>query len=225
MKDKILLIDDDEDILEFLTYNLEKEGYEVRQAMTGIIATQVAKEFVPDLIILDIMMPDMDGIETCVLLRKNPELKDTIITFLTARSEDYSQVEGFEAGADDYIFKPIRPNVLKSRIKALLKRKNNSQDSDYKDIVSIKDLIIDREKYHVLKGDEKIILPRKEFEILILLASSPQKVFERKEIFKKVWGDNVIVGDRTIDVHVRKLREKIGESYIKTVKGVGYKFE
>ena len=227
---KLLLVDDEPDILEFLSYNLKKEGYDVYQANTGKEAIQIAREIRPHLILLDVMMPEMDGVETCEQLRTFPELKHTIIAFLTARAEDYSQIAGFEAGADDYIAKPIKPKVIQSRIKALLKRYSSfealaDQNASTPLVTSPnKDFIIDKERYIVIKGDEELILPRKEFELLALLVSKPEKVFSREDIFQAVWGDNIIVGDRTIDVHIRKLREKIGDNYIKTIKGVGYKF-
>lgn len=230
-KYRLLLVDDEPDILEFLSYNLKKEGYNVYQAQTGKEAIKVALEIIPHLILLDVMMPEMDGVETCEQLRTYPELKHCIIAFLTARSEDYSQIAGFEAGADDYIAKPIKPKVIQSRIKALLKRHNvsssvaNAAETSETLLSSPnKDFIIDKERYIVIKGDEELLLPRKEFELLALLVSKPDKVFSREDIFQSVWGDNIIVGDRTIDVHIRKLREKIGENYIKTIKGVGYKF-
>ena len=227
---KLLLVDDEPDILEFLSYNLKKEGYEVYQATTGKEAIKKALEIVPHLILLDVMMPEMDGMETCEVMRSYPELKHCIIAFLTARAEDYSQIAGFEAGADDYISKPIKPKVIQSRIKALLKRYSNIAPAMDQGTTSSllsspnKDFIIDKERYIVIKGDEELVLPRKEFELLTLLVSKPDKVFSREDIFQAIWGDNIIVGDRTIDVHIRKLREKIGENYIKTIKGVGYKF-
>lgn len=224
---KILLVDDEPDILEFMEYNLKKEKYSVFTANNGKEALAVAKREKPDLIILDIMMPEMDGIETCRALREIPEFRNTLIAFLTARNEDYSQVAGFDVGADDYITKPIKPRVLISRINALFRRYKNSDPNHEanKNVLSVGDLMIDREQYHVMKGDEKIELPRKEFELLALLASKPGKVFTRDEILERVWGNEVIVGDRTIDVHIRKLREKLGEDLIKTVKGIGYKFD
>lgn len=222
MEKRILLVDDEKDILEFLSYNLEKEGYTVLTAHSGVKAIKEAKKFHPHIIVLDIMMPNMDGIETCKQLRQYAELKDTIIVFLTAKSEEYTEIEGFDSGADDYITKPIKPKVFVSRINALMRRADVKKDSE---IITTKHLVIDRVKYHVVKDGEALILPRKEFEILMLLAASPQQVFTRGDIFKEVWDDNIVVGDRTIDVHIRKLREKIGEDYIKTVKGVGYKFE
>ena len=224
---KILLVDDEEDILEFISYNLEKEGYKVYTAKNGADAIKVAEKKLPHLIILDVMMPEMDGIAACEELRKIPTLKSTIIAFLTARGEDYSQIAGFEAGADDYITKPVRPKVLVSRVKALLKRTGEAtqpavvQDTN---TVAIGNLVIDKERYLIRMGSEEMILPRKEFELLSLLVSKPGKVFTREEIYYSVWGDNVVVGDRTIDVHIRKLREKIGNDHIKTLKGIGYKF-
>ncbi len=221
---KILLVDDELDILEFLSYNLRKEGYIVLNASNGKTAVSIVKKEKPHLIILDIMMPDMDGIETCREIRELPGLKDTAIAFLTARNEDYSQIAGFDVGADDYITKPVKPRVLVSRIKALLKRTSNAiPDTPNKmDLGGIK---IDRERYVVVKDGIDISLPKKEFELIALLASKPGKVFTREVILDTVWGGEVVVGDRTIDVHIRKLREKLGEELIKTVKGIGYKFE
>ncbi len=219
---KILLVDDEPDILEIVGYNLSNEGYHVVTAENGIQAIKKAKKEKPQLIILDVMMPEMDGIEACENIRRIPELKDTIITFLTARGEDYSQVAGFDAGADDYITKPIKPKVLVSKVKALLRRLKEAEIDD--SIVKIGDLTINREEYKITLKKEEIILPRKEFELLSLLASKPGKVFKREEILDKVWGNEVVVGGRTIDVHIRKLREKIGDKSFKTVKGVGYKF-
>ncbi|MBA3972197.1 MAG: response regulator transcription factor [Bacteroidetes bacterium] len=221
---KILLVDDEPDILEFLSYNLKKEGYLVYTANNGKEAVTVAKKENPHLIILDVMMPDMDGIETCREIREIPGLKDVMIAFLTARSEDYSQIAGFDVGADDYINKPIKPRVLISRIKALLRRGGNS-DSMKTEKVDMGGIKIDRERYLIVKDDVEINLPKKEFELLALLASKPGKVFTRDVILDKVWGGDVVVGDRTIDVHIRKLREKLGDDFIKTVKGIGYKFE
>lgn len=226
-KEKILLVDDEPDIVEFIAFNLEKEGFLVERAENGLEAIKKAKKFIPDIIILDIMMPEMDGMEACEKIRSMKELNDPIIAFLTARGEDYSQIAGFEAGADDYISKPVKPKVLVSRIKALLKRKKSTSDTDSTEkntVISIGNIVIDKEKYIVKNNSEELILPRKEFELLLLLASKPNKVFLRDEIYNKVWGEDIIVGDRTIDVHIRKLREKIGSSYIKTIKGVGYKF-
>ncbi len=218
---KILLVDDEPDILEIVGYNLSNEGYKIITAENGVEAVKKAKKELPHLIILDVMMPEMDGIEACEIIRKNPDLKDTIITFLTARGEDYSQVAGFDAGADDYITKPIKPKVLVSKVKALLRR-FNKQDVD--DTIKIGNLVINRDEYKIILKGIEIILPRKEFELLSLLASKPGKVFKRDEILGKVWGNEVVVGGRTIDVHIRKLREKLGDDSFKTVKGVGYKF-
>lgn len=217
---KILLVDDEVDILEFMEYNLHKEGFDVRTAENGSDAISVALDFRPHLILLDVMMPVMDGIETCAKIRATPEIKETIIAFLTARGEDYSQIAGFDAGGDDYITKPIRPKVLVSRLGALLKRLDTATESTE----SSEEFVIDRERYMIVVKGLEIVLPRKEFELLSLLHSKPNKVFSRDDIFDAVWGDNVIVGDRTIDVHIRKLREKIGDNYITTIKGVGYKF-
>lgn len=221
---KILLVDDEQDILEFLSYNLKKEGYSVFTANNGKEAITIAKKVTPDLIILDVMMPDMDGIETCRGLREIPELKNVMIAFLTARNEDYSQIAGFDVGADDYINKPIKPRVLVSRIKALLRR-GTGTESNKIDKVDTGGIKIDRERYVIEKNGVEINLPKKEFELLALLASKPGKVFTREVILDLVWGGDVVVGDRTIDVHIRKLREKIGEDFIKTIKGIGYKFE
>ena len=224
---KILLVDDEKDILEFISYNLNKEGYKVLTAHNGRDGIELARKFVPQLILLDVMMPEIDGMETCEELRKIRELDNTIIVFLTARGEDYSQIAGFKAGGDDYIVKPISPKVLISKIKALIRRRdraNNSAEKQENVIIEQDDIILDREKYIVIKKGEKLSLPKKEFELLALLISKPERVFSRNEIFSKIWGDDVIVGDRTIDVHIRKLREKVGEKYIQTVKGVGYKY-
>lgn len=228
-KYKILLVDDEPDILEFLGYNLTRAGYEIHQARTGREAIQTAREVLPHLILLDVMMPEIDGIETCEELRSYPELQHCIVAFLTARAEDYSQIAGFEAGGDDYITKPIKPKVLLSRIKALLKRLDSTpaltnEISSHQITESEKDLTIDKERYLVIHGNDELVLPKKEFELLALLVSKPDKVFTREDIFHAVWGDDVIVGDRTIDVHIRKLREKLGDNYIKTIKGVGYKY-
>lgn|SRR5690606_23468868 len=219
---KILLVDDEPDILEIVGYNLSNEGYQVVTAENGIEAVKKAKKELPQLIILDVMMPEMDGIEACEIIRKDPNLKDAVITFLTARGEDYSQVAGFDAGADDYITKPIKPKVLVSKVKALLRR--FKEDDEVKDSVKIGNLVINRDEYKIVLKGKEIILPRKEFELLSLLASKPGKVFKRDEILDKVWGNEVVVGGRTIDVHIRKLREKIGDDSFKTIKGVGYKF-
>ena len=224
---KILLVDDEADIREFVSYNLSKEGYDVTTANNGKEAIQKAIEIKPHLIILDVMMHEMDGIETCSQIREIDDLHNTIIAFLTARGEDYSQIAGFEAGGDDYITKPIKPKVLISRVKALLKRYKTGpegQKSEDENVIKIAGLTIDKEKYIVIKDDVELELPRKEFELLLLLTSKKDKVFMRDEIYNAVWGDNIIVGDRTIDVHIRKLREKLGDKRIKTIKGVGYKF-
>lgn len=218
----ILLVDDEPDVLEIVGYNLTSEGYNVVTAENGAQGVKLAKKKMPHLIILDVMMPEMDGIEACEQIRKIPELSDTIITFLTARGEDYSQMAGFDAGADDYITKPIKPKVLISKVKALLRRfKDNEPASN---ILKIGDLVINRDEYKIIKNEVEIVLPRKEFELLSLLASKPGRVFKREEILDRVWGNEVVVGGRTIDVHIRKLREKIGDESFKTVKGVGYKF-
>jgi two-component system, OmpR family, alkaline phosphatase synthesis response regulator PhoP len=221
---RILLVDDEPDVVEFLTYNLKKEGYSIFTASNGKEAIISAKINNPHLVILDVMMPEMDGIEACREIRQIPLLSGAIIVFLTARGEDYSQIAGFDAGADDYVAKPVKPRVLASRIKALLKRYRPDDNSNVSS-TEMANLTIDRERYLVVKNGQEIFLPRKEFELLILLTSRPNKVFTREEIFSKVWGENVFVGDRTIDVHVRKIREKIGDENIRTVKGVGYKFE
>jgi two-component system, OmpR family, alkaline phosphatase synthesis response regulator PhoP len=222
---KILLVDDEADILEFLGYNLRKEGYEVYTCNNGIDGLAKATEILPHLVILDVMMPGMDGIETCREIRQVAELKNTIVIFLTARGEDYSQIAGFEAGADDYVTKPVKPRVLVSRVKALLRRYKEEPGKEDGQILRFHKLIIDREKYVVIKDGREYNLARKEFELLSLLASRPNRVFTREEILAAIWGDDVIVGDRTIDVHVRKIREKLGDQHIKTIKGVGYKFE
>ena len=227
-KMKILLVDDEEDILEFISYNLQKEGFAVYTAANGSEGIKIAEKVQPHLILLDLMMPEMDGITMCEEIRKIPSLQGTLVAFLSARGEDYSQIAGFEAGADDYITKPIRPKVLVSRVKALLKRLAppvvETVIADPENTVSVGNLVIDKERYLVRLGSEEMILPRKEFELLSLLVSKPGKVFTREEIYYSVWGDNVVVGDRTIDVHIRKLREKIGNDHIKTLKGIGYKF-
>ena len=222
-KKKILVVDDEEDILEFLSYNLSKEGAKVYKASNGVDAIEKAIRKKPDLILLDVMMPEMDGVETCIQLRDKPETQNTIIAFLTARNEDYSQIAGFEAGADDYISKPIKPRVLISRIKALMRRNDVIEPTSAQ--IELKSLKIDRDRYVVIKDDEELNLPKKEFELLSLLISEPGKVFTRENILSSVWGEDVVVGDRTIDVHIRKLREKIGNHHIKTIKGVGYKFK
>lgn len=220
---KILLVDDEVDILEIVGYNLKNEGYKIYTAKNGLQALETAKKINPHLIILDIMMPEMDGIEACEKIRKTPGLENVLITFFTARGEDYSQVAGFDVGADDYITKPIKPKVLVSKVKALLRRVSESEHS-ISSKITVGGIVIDREEYVIVKDNEKLALPRKEFELFSLLASKPGKVFKRDDILDKVWGNEVVVGGRTIDVHIRKLREKIGEHYFKTVKGVGYKF-
>lgn len=220
---RVLLVDDEQDILEIVGYNLSLEGYQVFTAINGIEAVSKAKKKQPHLVILDVMMPEMDGIEACEIMRNTPGLENTIITFLTARGEDYSQLAGFEAGADDYIQKPIKPKVLVSKVKALLRR-SKEQQSDDSDVHKVGNLVINREEYKVINNGKEMVLPRKEFELLALLTSKPDKVFKREVILEKVWGNEVVVGGRTIDVHIRKLREKIGDDHFKTVKGVGYKF-
>ena len=219
---KILLVDDEPDILEIVGYNLKNEGYLVYTASNGVDAVKAAKKITPNLILLDIMMPEMDGIEACEKIRAIKSLENTLIAFLTARNEDYSQVAGFEAGADDYITKPIKPKVLVSKVKSLLRRLKAENQAD--STVVVGDITINRDEYVVFKGDKKMFLPRKEFELFSLLTSKPGKVFKRETILDRVWGNEVVVGGRTIDVHIRKLREKIGDDYFKTVKGVGYKF-
>ena len=223
MAEKVLLVDDDEDITEFLSYNLRKEGYQLFTANNGRDAISIAKKEHPDLIVLDVMMPGMDGVETCLELKDIPIVQDAVMVFLTARNEDYSQIAGLEAGADDYISKPIKPRVFAAKVKSLLKRKNNTTavSSDKSEYGGIR---LDRDKYLVEKDGERLSFPKKEFELLSLLMSKPGNVFSREIILNTVWGDDVVVGDRTIDVHVRKLREKLGNEYIKTIKGVGYKF-
>lgn len=221
---KILLVDDEPDILEIVGYNLSQAGYQVFTASNGKEAIKQAQKVNPQLIILDVMMPEMDGMEACEKIREIPELKDTIITFLTARSEEYSQVAGFDVGADDYIAKPIKPKLLVSKVKGLLRRLKDETAED-SETIAVGNLLINREEYKVVREGQTIVLPRKEFELLYLLASKPSKVFTRAEILDKVWGSEVIVGGRTIDVHIRKLREKIDDDIFKTIKGVGYKIE
>lgn len=221
---KILLVDDEPDILELVGFLLRKEGYIVFTASGGKEGVEIARKEQPALIILDVMMPDMDGMETCEKIRQIPQLKDTLVTFLTALAEDYSMMAGFDAGADDYITKPVKPKVLVSKIKALLRRAGG-QDVQAETSLAAGDLVIDRDRYVVVNKGREIVLPRKEFELLSLLSSRPGRVFKRDEIMDTVWGNEVVVGGRTIDVHIRKLREKIGEDYFKTIKGVGYKFE
>ena len=217
---KILLADDEPDIIEIISYSLKNAGYNIYTATNGIEAVEQASKIEPHLIILDVMMPEMDGIEACELIRKNEKIKNTLITFLSARGEDYSQIAGFNAGADDYLTKPIKPKILLSKIKSLLRRISTEQD----EIIELEDLIIDRSSYKISIRGNELNLPRKEFELLYLLASKPGKVFKREYILESVWGKDVVVGDRTIDVHIRKLREKIGNTFFKTIKGVGYKF-
>jgi len=219
--EKILLVDDEQDILEILAYNLVKEGYQVRTASNGNEALEIASSYKPDLVILDVMMPVMDGMQTCEALRKNPRHNGVIIAMLTARGEDYSQIAGFDAGADDYITKPIKPKVLVSRVKALLRRGTTEVHMPDENA----SIIINRDKYLVMKDDHEFNLPKKEFELLNLLYSQPSKVFTRQNILSAVWGNEVVVGDRTIDVHIRKLREKLGSEHFVTIKGVGYKFQ
>jgi two-component system, OmpR family, alkaline phosphatase synthesis response regulator PhoP len=219
---RILIVDDEKDILEFLKYNFEKEGFEVFTALNGVDGRKIAMKENPDLIILDIMMPGPDGVELCKDLREMPEFENTLIIFLTARGEDYSQIAGFEVGADDYITKPVRPRVLIARVNALLKRKTRLKDSE--NVIAVDSLTIDRDKREVTVGGERIHLPKIEFDLLVLFGSSPGKIFTRDEIYMNVWGNDVFVSDRTLDVHVRKLREKIGKDYIRTIKGVGYGF-
>ncbi|MAZ94158.1 MAG: response regulator transcription factor [Bacteroidales bacterium] len=223
-KYSILLVDDEEDIIEFLSYNLKKEGYKVITANNGIKAIEKAKKHKPNLILMDVMMPEMDGIGAVREIRKIQELDNIIIMFLTARSEDYSQIAGFESGADDYVSKPIKPRVLLSRISAILRRTADKEKTTQSSVLEVEGLIINREKFVVVKNGIELILPNKEFKIVYLLASAPNKVFSRDEIFENVWDQDVIVGDRTIDVHIRKIREKLGNEYIRTVKRVGYKF-
>ena len=220
---KILVVDDESDILELLKYNLSKEGYEVKTASDGVKGLEIAKNFLPDMILLDIMMPKQDGVETCRQIRETPELQNVFVIFLTARSEEYSEVAAFETGADDYITKPIKPRALMSRINALFRRESKKKKNQNK--ITIGDLSIDRSSYTVTSGEEKINLPKKEFELLYFLAQNPGKVFSRDDLLKNIWGTDVYVLARTVDVHIRKVREKIGEGYITTVKGVGYKFE
>lgn len=222
-KYKILAVDDEPDIIEIISYNLNKEGYEVLTASNGADAIKIARENRPDLVILDIMMPKMDGIETCRQIREIDKLKNTFIVFLTARDEEFVEIMGFSAGADDYISKPIKPRALLSRINAILRRSGGKEEV-VQPKIQVNDLSIDRETYMVTKGNEQIVLAKKEFELLFLLASKPGKVFSRDMILEQIWGNDVVVINRTIDVHIRKLREKVGEDYIQTVKGVGYKF-
>ena len=220
---KILVVDDEPDILEFLSYNLEKEGFLVETAENGKQALEKAKKNQPDIVLLDVMMPEMDGIEACRTMREMPQFEHTIIAFLTARTEDYSQIAGFETGADDYISKPIKPRVLVSRLRALLRRYEAKESKST--FLEVGNIQIDRERYLIIFNGKEMAVPRKEFELIYLLASKPGKVFKRDEILNEIWGRDIIVGDRTIDVHIRKLREKLGEELIRTVKGIGYKFE
>ncbi|WHT37738.1 MULTISPECIES: response regulator transcription factor [Myroides] len=222
---KVLLVDDEQDIIEIISYNLEKEGYQVSTARNGKEAIEKAKKELPHLIILDVMMPEMDGMEACENIRKIDSLQHVIITFLTARGEDYSQVAGFDAGADDYITKPVKPKVLMSKVKALLRRLKTVEETENGDIIQIGNIEINRDEYKILIDGAELSLPRKEFELLYLLASKPGKVFTREEILDRVWGNEVVVGGRTIDVHIRKLREKVGDDCFKTIKGVGYKLD
>jgi two-component system alkaline phosphatase synthesis response regulator PhoP len=224
MSSKVLVVDDEVDIVEFICYNIEKEGYQVQSAHDGVEAVEKANSFKPDLIIMDVMMPKMDGIEACRKMRENPELANTFIMFLTARSEEYSEIAGFDAGGDDYVFKPIKPRALLSRVHAIMKRRNAQPEPDLAEVLNYTELVINPNEYVVTVGENNLSLPRKEFDLLYLLASRPGKVFTREKILQKVWGTDVFVVDRTIDVHIRKIREKIGDSKIDTVKGVGYKF-
>lgn len=224
-KQKILIVDDEPDILELIAYNLKKEGYQIFLASNGQEGVSMAKKVQPDLIILDIMMPKMDGIEACRLMRAIPEFKNTFMVFLTARSEEYSEIAGFNVGADDYIAKPIKPRALVSRINAILRRNGGTETDVTNHKLEIGDLVIDREAYLVFQSGNKVVLAKKEFELLYLLASKPGKVYTRESILKNIWEDSVVVTNRTIDVHIRKLREKLGNNYVTTVKGVGYKFE
>ena len=220
---KILVVDDEEDILELLKYNLQKEGYNVKTANNGIKAIEITKSYIPDLVILDIMMPLQDGVETCRQIRDIPEMQQAFILFLTARAEEYSEIAAFDVGADDYIVKPIKPRALMSRISALFRRKRNEKDE--KLVINIKDLVIDKSSYTVTRGEKSITLPKKEFELLYYLAKYPNRVHARDELLKNIWGSDVYVLARTVDVHIRKVREKIGDGYISTLKGVGYKIQ
>jgi two-component system, OmpR family, alkaline phosphatase synthesis response regulator PhoP len=222
-KIKVLVVDDEPSIVEILKYNLQKEGYEVATAEDGLKAVKVAAKFIPDVILLDIMMPHQDGVETCLQLRQLPEVKNAFIIFLTARMEEYSEVAAFDVGADDYITKPIKPRALMSRIAALFRR--DSKKEQEKGHIKIRDLQIDRSSYTIIKGDKTITLPKKEFELLYFLANHPNVVYNRDELLHHIWGTDVFVLARTVDVHIRKVREKVGEKYITTIKGVGYKFE
>ena len=219
---KILVVDDDQDIVEILRYNLSLNGYDVISAFNGKEAIKKAKLFIPDIILLDVMMPVMDGIEACSKIKIIPSLTNTIIIFLSARSEDFTQISAFDAGGDDYISKPVKPKILLKKIESIVKRQKSYKNQNL--TIEFDNITINREEYKVVKDEKDIILPKKEFELFFLLALKPGKAFTRDEIMNKVWGSNVIVGDRTIDVHIRKLREKIGDSYFKTIKGIGYKF-
>jgi len=223
---KILLVDDEQDILEFLSYNLRKEGYRIFTANNGVDAIKIAVKEIPHLIVLDVMMPQMDGMETCAQMNEIPELENSIKVFLTARSEDYSQIAGFEAGADDYIAKPIKPKIFLSKVKALLRRSHTAKSEDNsQNLIALPELTIDLERYLVLRNGEEIVLPKKAFELLKLLCSKPGKVFSREEILSIIWGNEIVVGDRTIDVHIRKIRDKLNLDNIHTIKGVGYKYK
>ncbi len=224
MSTKILVIDDEQDVLDFISYNLKKEGYTIQTAPNGLEGVKMAREYQPDLILLDVMMPDMDGIEVCRQLRGDESFDRTMIAFLTARGEDYTQIAALDQGGDDFIVKPIRPSILKSRIQALIRRSKRMEGGDSQ-MVELGPLKLDREKYQLIKDGEIIEMAKKEFQILDLLMSYPGKVFSREEIFRKIWGGDIIVGERTIDVHIRRIREKIGGDYIKTLKGIGYKIE
>ena len=220
---KVLVVDDDPDIVEILKYNLKNSGYSVKSAVNGVEAIKKAKKFIPDIILMDVMMPEMSGIEACEEIKNINQLSKTIIIFLSARSEDYTQISAYDAGADDYISKPVKPKILLKKISNIAKKINSEKNAP--NIIDLGSIKINKEEYVVIKDKKEILLPRKEFELLFLLATKPEKVFTREEIMNKVWGTQVVVGDRTIDVHVRKLREKIGEKHIKTLKGVGYKFK
>lgn len=222
---KVLVVDDEPDIVEILTYNLEKEGYEVKSASDGKMAVEKAKKMRPDLILMDIMMPVMDGVEACRLIKEIPELKDTYVIFLTARAEEYSEVAAFDVGADDYIHKPVKPRALMSRINALFRRDVKSSKGGEKEVIKIGKFVIDKSSYTLYIDGKQVSLPKKEFELLYFLAENPKKVFSRDDLLQNIWGSDVYVLARTVDVHIRRVREKIGNDYIKTVKGVGYKFE
>lgn len=220
---KILVVDDDPDIVEILKYNLKNSGYSVKSSGNGVEAIKKAKKFIPDIILMDVMMPEMSGIEACEEIKNIDQLSQAIIIFLSARSEDYTQISAYDAGADDYISKPVKPKILLKKISNIAKKINSEKNNSK--IIDLGSIKINKEEYVVIKDKKEILLPRKEFELLFLLATKPEKVFTREEIMNKVWGTQVVVGDRTIDVHVRKLRKKIGEKHIKTLKGVGYKFK